>query len=56
MEYYTPTFIKKKMDAVKRVRELHHPAIWSLHDVKDVCSECKVPYPCNTIKALEGEK
>lgn len=55
MEYYTPTFIKKKMDAIKRVRNLHQPKMWSLHDVEDVCSECKVPYPCNTIKALDGK-
>jgi hypothetical protein len=47
--------MKKNKEAVKRVRKLHRPMIWSLHDVKDVCSECKVPYPCKTITALNGE-
>jgi hypothetical protein len=66
MEYYTPTFIKKNMDAIKRIRELHTPVTasgcgdhecCSPSDSEEFCSECQnYEYPCNTIKALEGEK
>lgn len=59
MEYYTPTFIKKKIDAIKRVRELHYEINGPADDT--TCNECAVDdniypaYPCNTIKALEGK-
>lgn len=56
MKYYTPTYIKNKMNAIKRIRELHQPKMWSLHDVRDMCSECKVSYPCPTIEALDGKQ
>jgi hypothetical protein len=65
MEYYTPTFIKKNMDAIKRIRELHTPTTasgcgdpecCSLSDSEEFCSECQnYEYPCNTIKALNGK-
>jgi hypothetical protein len=47
--------MKKNKKAVKRVRKLHHPMTWSPHSVREVCSECKVPYPCKTVIALNGE-
>jgi hypothetical protein len=47
--------MKKNKKAVKRVRKLHHPMFWSTHTNKDVCSECKVPYPCRTITAINGD-
>lgn len=63
MEYYTPTFIKKKMDAIERVRELHMES-------EGKCLYCTqaetggdepwiewhaVDYPCPTIQALDGK-
>lgn len=66
MEYYTPTFIKKNMDAIKRVRELHYPTTdggcsdpecCSAQDSEFFCAECvNYEYPCPTIKALNGEQ
>ena len=47
--------MKKNKRAVKRVRKLHHPMSWTPHSTRDVCSECKVPYPCKTVTALNGE-
>lgn len=47
--------MKKNKQAVKRVRKLHHPMKWGTHSGSEVCSECKVPYPCRTIITLDGE-
>jgi hypothetical protein len=47
--------MKKNKKAVKRVRKLHHPMTWATRNAREVCSECKVPYPCRTITAIDGE-
>lgn len=46
--------MKKNKKAVKRVRKLHHPMTWATHSTNEVCSECKVPYPCRTIEAISS--
>jgi hypothetical protein len=48
--------MKKNKKAIKRVRRLHHPMNWNNHNSKEVCSECKVPYPCRTIEALNNNE
>jgi hypothetical protein len=48
--------MKKNKRAIKRVRKLHHPMNWSMHASKEVCSECKVPYPCRTVQALDEDQ
>ena len=57
MEYYTPTYIKNKMNEIKRVRELHSPK-----EYENTCKTCDktdmgvtVTYPCPTIQALDGK-
>lgn len=56
MEYYTPTFIKKKMDAIKRVRELHRPdQFYPMYPKPIYCRECGGVYPCPTIEAVDGK-
>ena len=40
--------------AIQRVRELHHTV--SEEGAPDKCSECLFWYPCDTIKALDGER
>jgi hypothetical protein len=47
--------MKKNKKAVRRVRKLHHPMSWSTHSTREVCSECKVPYPCRTVQTLDIE-
>lgn len=50
----------KQQNAIKRVRELHTPdkSIWS--DEFNPCPSCgdygQILYPCDTIKALDGEQ
>jgi len=40
-------------EAIQRVRELHELT----HAVKTIwCDYCDVEYPCDTIKALDGEQ
>ena len=58
MKYYTPTYIKNTMDAIKRVRELHSPK-----EYENTCKTCDktdmgvtVIYPCPTIQALDGKQ
>jgi hypothetical protein len=48
--------MKKNKKAIKRVRKLHYPMSWTTHSTNEVCSECKVPYPCKTITAINGEQ
>ena len=56
MEYYTPTFIKKKMDAIKRVRALHIPDQFNpMYPQPIYCRECGGVYPCPTIEAVDGK-
>lgn len=38
--------------AIERVRELHTPYF----DVTEMCRECSDDWPCDTIRALEGER
>ncbi len=57
---------KEMREAIVRVRELHQPVLYGFSTKYD-CSHCKsecvdyssdtdtVPYPCPTIKALDGE-
>ena len=45
--------MKKNKKAIKRVRKLHHPMTWTTRSTAEVCSECKVPYPCRTIQTLD---
>jgi len=47
--------MKKNKKAIKRVRKLHHPMTWATNKTNEVCSECKVPYPCRTVEALNNE-
>lgn len=54
MEYYTPTFIKNKMNAIKRVRELHTNIVEGKAEF-NYCLSCKGEYPCPTIQALDGK-
>ena len=49
--------------AVNRVRELHASVLVVDYHKDEVCQECSVlslplvvPYPCPTIKALDGEQ
>jgi hypothetical protein len=59
MKYYTPTYIKNTMDAIKRARELHKEVDGPADNT--TCRECAVDehnypaYPCNTIKAIDGK-
>lgn len=49
-------------EQVKRVREKHSPIAVHMGDPDDddtlitACGECEVPYPCDTIRALDGEE
>lgn len=45
--------MKKQDEAVDRVRELHKPVE---NTGLTECDGCKWIYPCETIKALDGEK
>jgi hypothetical protein len=49
---------KQKTEAIQRVRELHYDmsADCNCRDCTPNCAECAKPYPCDTIKALEGEQ
>ena len=47
--------MKKNKKAIKNIRKLHHPMNWATHSTNEVCSECKVPYPCRTIQVLDNE-
>ena len=40
--------------AIQRVRELHRIVIED--GAPDYCLECRFWYPCDTIKALDGEQ
>lgn len=42
----------KSKKKIKRIKKLHHPMSWNTHSGKEVCSECKVPYPCRTVSIL----
>jgi hypothetical protein len=46
--------MKKNKKAVKRVLKLHHPMSWVTRTAQEVCSECKVPFPCRTVSAIIG--
>lgn len=50
MEIYSKGFAEYQK--VQRVRELHRRDEF----VTFYCYECELPYPCNTIKALDGEQ
>ena len=51
MRYYTPKYVESQLAAIQRVRELHfNNEEWT------ACDVCDKPYPCDTIKALDGEQ
>lgn len=35
---------------VKRIKYIHRPQKWGNHEASYVCDNCKVPYPCGTVK------
>ena len=39
---------------IERVRELHWPNSYSFVDRGYSCGHCGHPYPCDTIRALDG--
>jgi hypothetical protein len=49
-------------EQVKRVREKHGPIAAHYGDPDDddnlvtACGECEVPYPCDTVRALDGSE
>ena len=43
------------LEAIQRVRELHKQSYWYSED-RGMCNHCTYPYPCDTIKALDGGK
>lgn len=48
---------KRMVDAeatIERVRELHWPNSYSFVDRGYSCGHCGHPYPCDTIRALDG--
>lgn len=54
---WTEAYISKNLRAIQRVRELHTPK-----EYENTCKTCDktdmgvtVPYPCPTIKALDGD-
>lgn len=56
----------KDQEAIQRVRELHSPVFHCSDCTAEVCDECdshrhdnmswQIKYPCDTIKALDGEQ
>lgn len=40
---------------IERVRELHWPNSYSFVDRGYSCGHCGHPYPCDTIRALDGD-
>ena len=63
MSYYTEAYVERQLDAIQRVRELHLSVLVVDYHKDEVCQECSVlslplvvPYPCPTIKALDGEQ
>lgn len=42
---------KQKTEAIQRVRELHIQE----SEITTFCKECSFMYPCDTIKALDGD-
>ena len=48
--------IAKVEAAIKRVRDLHQEVtVFGKGAEHTICNDCDVPYPCLTIKALDGE-
>ena len=46
---------KEMREAIVRVRELHQPIFTNAKSVA-LCDICENAYPCQTIKALDGEQ
>lgn len=42
----------KSKKKIKMIKLLHHPMKWVKSSNKEICSECKVPYPCKTITTI----
>lgn len=40
---------------VKHIKYIHRPQRWGNHEASYVCDNCKIPYPCSTVKVfIEG--
>lgn len=37
---------------VKQIKYIHRPQKWGNHEASYVCDNCKIPYPCSTIKVF----
>lgn len=59
MRYYTPRYVERQLAAIQRVLALHYEINGPADD--KTCNECAIDeynypeWPCNTIKALDGE-
>jgi hypothetical protein len=50
---------KEMREAIARVRELHYVDKYANTEVCHICNTSNgiaIPYPCDTIKALDGEQ
>ena len=50
---------KRQRDAIQRVRDLHKPATYAdgvVACMAENCHESHANYPCETIRALDGEQ
>lgn len=46
--------LEEAQATIERVRELHWPNSYSFVDRGYSCGHCGHPYPCDTIRALDG--
>lgn len=46
---YLQYLLSTDRQAIQRVRELHSP--W-----RNKCGDCDQPYPCDTVRILDGEQ
>mgnify|MGYP007097261869 FL=1 len=48
--------VRELENMVAKVRALHKPMLRNFHAANvEVCSVCGLPYPCNTIRILNGD-
>lgn len=47
--------LEEAQATIERVRELHWPNSYSFVDRGYSCGHCGHPYPCDTIRALDGD-
>lgn len=47
----------KSKTKIKKIKQIHQPVrLFSPAWDKEICIECKVKYPCKTIKIIKGTK